>query len=152
MSAWVRPFASLPEAPPIDSEPIARDIAWLAADARGGRAIGSDELRRAAHFLADGFEAAGFAKGGDRDSFLREFEMPVSTKIENADLSIREEVLIRSRDFDAFPTSESGNATGEVVFVGYGISDPEHDYDDYSGIDVEARVRTGRSGTRSWTA
>jgi hypothetical protein len=138
--SWFPPFASLPEAPLIDSAPIARDIAWLAADDRDGRGIGSDGLRQAAHYLAAGFEAAGFAKGGDRDSFLREFEMPVSTKIENAELSVRGEALVRTRDFDAFPTSDSGSATGEVVFAGYGITDPEHDYDDYKGIDVEGRI------------
>jgi aminopeptidase YwaD len=134
------PFASLPEAPLIDPAPIARDIAWLAADARDGRAIGSDGLRQSARYLSDAFEAAGFSKGGDEDSFFSEFEMPVSTRIESAELSIGEEALVRARDFDAFLTSDSGSATGEVVFAGYGITDPENDYDDYENVDVEGRI------------
>ena len=69
------PLAPLPKAPVIDSAAIARDIAWLAADDRDGRAIGSKGLRQASHYLAEGFEAAGFAKGGDGDSFFRELEM-----------------------------------------------------------------------------
>jgi hypothetical protein len=129
-------LAPLPKAPVIDSAAIARDIAWFAADDRDGRAIGSEGLRQASHYLAEGFEAAGFAKGGDGDSFFRELEMPVSAKIESADFSIQEEALVRTRDFDAFLTSDSGSAMGEVVFVGYGITDPEHDYDDYEDVDV----------------
>jgi hypothetical protein len=34
----------------IDSAAIARDIAWLAADDRDGRAIGSKGLRQASHY------------------------------------------------------------------------------------------------------
>jgi hypothetical protein len=124
----------------IDSAAIARDIEWLAADDRDGRAVGSEGLRQASHYLAEGFEAAGFAKGGDGNSFLRELEMSVSTKIESAEFSIREEALVRTRDFDVFLTSDSGSAMGEVVFVGYGITDPEHDYDDYGDVDVEGRI------------
>ena len=39
---------------------------------------------------------------------------------------------------DYFPTALSGNGdvTGELVYVGYGVTAPELKYDDYKGVDV----------------
>ena len=36
--------------------------------------------------------------------------------------------------------SSAGELTAPVVFAGYGVTAPEHDYDDYSGVDVEGKV------------
>jgi hypothetical protein len=36
--------------------------------------------------------------------------------------------------------SGSGEITAEVVFVGYGVSAPELNYDDYKGIDVKGKI------------
>ena len=35
---------------------------------------------------------------------------------------------------------ETPTVSASVVFVGYGVTAPEHDYDDYSGIDVEGKI------------
>jgi len=45
------------------------------------------------------------------------------------------------QDFRPFPFSDSGEARGELVFAGYGISAPDigAGYDDYEGIDVRGR-------------
>jgi hypothetical protein len=37
-------------------------------------------------------------------------------------------------------TSGSGEVTAEVVYVGYGITAPELNYDDYAGVDVKGRI------------
>ncbi len=137
-ASWRGP--ALPEAPAIDPAPIARDIAWLTHDEREGRGVGTDGLRQAAEYLAAGFESAGFAPGGEGDSYLERFEMPVSTRIARAELAVDGESLVRGDDFDAFLSSEDGDWTGEVVFVGYGISAPEQNYDDYSGVNLEGRI------------
>jgi len=36
--------------------------------------------------------------------------------------------------------SGSGEITAEVVFVGYGVTAPELNYDDYKGIDVKGKL------------
>ncbi len=43
---------------------------------------------------------------------------------------------------DFFPgsTSGSGSVTAEVVYVGYGITAPELNYDEYKGVDVRGKI------------
>lgn len=43
-------------------------------------------------------------------------------------------------DYAVFSYSGSGDVTAEVVFVGYGITAPELNYDDYAGIDVTGKI------------
>lgn len=44
------------------------------------------------------------------------------------------------KDFNSLIKMGTGRASGEVVFVGYGISAPKEDYDDYQGIDVRGKI------------
>lgn len=43
---------------------------------------------------------------------------------------------------DYYPgsNSASGSVSGDVVYVGFGISAPELNYDDYSNIDVKGKL------------
>jgi hypothetical protein len=34
----------------------------------------------------------------------------------------------------------NAKASGEVVFVGYGISAPEQGYDEYAGVEVKGKI------------
>src|SRR2546426_925463 len=43
-------------------------------------------------------------------------------------------------EFTPLAVSANGTATGELLFVGYGISAPDLAYDDYAGIDARGRV------------
>jgi hypothetical protein len=36
--------------------------------------------------------------------------------------------------------SSAGEASGNVVFAGFGITAPEYNYDDYSGLDVKGKI------------
>ncbi len=45
------------------------------------------------------------------------------------------------RDFEPMTFSDTGDVeAARVVFAGYGITTPEHEYDDYAGIDVEGKA------------
>jgi hypothetical protein len=37
-------------------------------------------------------------------------------------------------------TSGNGEVTGEVIYVGYGVTAPELGYDDYAGVDVKGKI------------
>jgi len=43
-------------------------------------------------------------------------------------------------DFRPFPFSDQGALAAPVVFAGYGITAPEHGYDDYEGIDAAGKI------------
>jgi len=133
--------AEPPAATPLQIDParIARDVAWLADDAREGRGVGTPGVAAAAAYLSEGFRAAGLIPGGDDGSWLQPFEMPVAIRVAKANLSIDGHPLERGKDFEAFLSSGDGEVRGELVFAGYGISAPELGYDDYDGIDVSGR-------------
>jgi len=130
----------LPPSVAFDAAAIDADVHWLADDARVGRGVGSVGLDQAAVYIGAGFREAGFQPGADDGSFLRRFEMPSSVEVVQAQLELAGEPLVRGSDFDAFVSSASGKIEGELVFAGYGISAPEHGYDDYAGLDVEGAI------------
>jgi len=134
--------AAQPAAAPVLFEParIARDLAWLADDAREGRGVGTPGVAAAAAYLSEGFRAAGLTPGGDDGSFIQRFEMPVEIRVAKASLSLRAAPLARGADFEPFLSSGDGAASGEPVFAGYGISAPELGYDDYHELDVAGRI------------
>jgi hypothetical protein len=43
-------------------------------------------------------------------------------------------------EFVPFNFSRAGKFSGSPVFVGYGITAPEYNYDDYAGVDVKGKV------------
>lgn len=128
---WSWPLAPAPE---LDAGHIAADVAWLADDAREGRGLGTAGLAASADWLAAEFEAAGL------DTQLQRFEMPVSIRVAEAELALETQPFARGSEFEAFAGSADGDVTGEVVFAGYGVSDPASGYDDYAGLDVQGKV------------
>ena len=134
---WTRP---VPEAPAVDATKVAADVDWLADDAREGRGLGTPGLEAAAHYLADGFRDAGLAPGGNSGAFLWPFEMPVAIHVAQAELSVGGTPFVRGRDFEAYLSSADGEAEGEVVFAGYGISADRLGYDDYAGLDAAGKI------------
>ncbi len=129
----------LPPAPPMQAERVARDVAWLADDAREGRGPGSPGVAAAAAYLEAGFRAAGLEPGGE-DGYRQAFPMPVAIRVARQALSVDGAPLQPGVDFGALVSSADGEVAGEVVFAGYGISAPHSGWDDYAGLDVEGRV------------
>jgi hypothetical protein len=123
---------------------LSADIAWLADDTREGRGLGTNGLRDAAEYLAEGFREAGFEPLGGGESFFQSFEMPVSIRVQNEAVELRRgsalDALEPGEDFAALLSSEDGIIESELVFAGYGISDKNTGYDDYDGLDVEGRL------------
>lgn len=121
-------------APPFDAARIGADVAWLADDARQGRGLATEGLDAARDWLAAQFETVGLA------TQLQRFEMPVAIRVAQADLEAAGHAFERGADFEAFAGSADGDVSGELVFAGYGVSDPASGYDDYAGLDVTGKV------------
>lgn len=122
----------------------------LSSPSMEGRATGTRGIRQAAEYIARQFRRAGLEPAGDRGSYLQEFQ--VITRVEAGPRNRLEATLLRGggrssrcrflleEDFRPFGFSAEGEAEGEVVFVGYGITAPELGYDDYKGLDVRGKV------------
>jgi hypothetical protein len=99
-----------------------------------------------ARFLAGSFRKAGLLPAGDTGTYLQTFEF-----IDSVDVGAKTSLTTAAgvpagrrwkagSDFRPLPFSAAGEAEGEVVFAGYGISAPELGWDDYSGLDVKGKV------------
>ncbi|HYN22746.1 MAG TPA: peptidase M28, partial [Thermoanaerobaculia bacterium] len=112
-----------------------QDVRWLADDAREGRGVGTKGLAAAARFLERRFRESGIEPAGIEESFFQRFDAPVAIEAKRAELSIDGQTVDRG-ELEPASFSASGQAEGEVVVAGYGISAPELGVDDYKGIEA----------------
>jgi peptidase M28-like protein/PDZ domain-containing protein/PA domain-containing protein len=115
-------------------------VAWLADPARTGRGVGTPGNAAAAAYLVDQMKAIGLEPGGD-DGFLQPFDAPVGAKLAGENL-----LVLGGRPapvgsaWQPFTFSDDGEARGELVWAGYGVTAPALGYDDYAGLDVKGKI------------
>jgi hypothetical protein len=128
----------------ISTRDLKMHLSFLASEELGGRYTLSPSNRVAARYLASQLESFGY-RGAARDgSFFQ--RVPLSFR--DVDRTASRITLISGgakREFsfpDAFvadvPTDT--NISGGLVFVGYGVSSPSNNYDDYAGLKVKGKV------------
>jgi len=130
----------------ITAEGILADVEVLSTDDMEGRAAGTPGAARAAAYLAKRFEQIGLEPMGD--SFLLPVELVGLTK--DGDASSVEidgpggvVPLENDATFTFWSTAEKPAvdlASVPIVFVGYGVQAPEHDWDDLKGEDLSGKV------------
>ena len=117
------------------------DVVWLSHDDRKGRDTDSPELRETAEWVAAHFEEAGLEPLGDGGGWLQHFTVKGQPRLlEGNSLRLGDDVLDFRRDWIPLQSALSGSVEGDVVFAGYGISDPEGGWDDYAGLDVKDKL------------
>ena len=142
---------TLPETPEealstIRGEEIRTHMQALAHDSMAGRAPGTPGGEQAARYLADAFETAGLEPV--EGSYFQAVPMVGSTPLaEGIRLTFRADGRTLRPDYledyvlwSGEPAAESVAAAGELVFVGYGITAPENDWDDFEGTDLTGKV------------
>ncbi|MCP4204958.1 MAG: M28 family peptidase [bacterium] len=125
---------------------ILADVEALSADSMEGRAAGTPGAKRAADYIASRFEQLGLEPMGD--SYLLPVELVGLKKdVEKSSFTITgpDGALPLENDvnFTFWSTAERPAvelADVPIVFVGYGVQAPEHDWDDFKGEDVEGKV------------
>ncbi len=130
----------------IGEEALRSHVAWLADDARMGRAPGEPGYDAAARYVTEQLAAMRVEPAGNDGWYqpveLRSYridpgspEMRIHRDDEDIDLKFRD-------DFTMSPDAirETTDVRAEVVFVGHGVHAPEHGYSDYEGVDVKGRV------------
>ncbi len=130
----------------IKPESYLNNVKYLASDALKGRATGTPELEKAAKYIAGEFRKAGLKPAGAGGAWLQAFPVTVSARLGKGNLlevtgsNGKRTQLKTAADFLPYGFSEAGKASGQVVFVGYGITAPELGYDDYAGIDTKDKI------------
>ncbi len=132
----------------ISSHDLFDYVKELASDKYEGRLTGTEGYNASARWVASHFEKWGVAPVGDNDTYFQAFPNPYTLVFEDCEVSLHIPVkdgTIKKyyRYFDEFipgSTSGSGEVTAEVIYVGYGATAPELDYDDYEGVDVRGKI------------
>ncbi len=132
----------------INSRALLDYVTELSSEKYAGRLTGTQEYTQAAEWLAAHFKKWGLAPAGDENSYMQSFPNPYTIVFEGGELAYHHDMqdLDNKRYYryeeEYYPGSNSGDGaiTSELVYVGYGISAPELDYDDYAGVDVEGKI------------
>lgn len=133
--------------PRINAADLSTDVKILASNAFGGRAPDTRGEELTVNFLASMLRQSGL-QPGNGDSYFQ--TVPVESSI----LDVRRSHMRFRFAHDTQTLNYArdvlyGSNTGEsrvvidgkpVVFVGYGITAPEANWDDYAGIDVRGKV------------
>ncbi|MBC7186884.1 MAG: M28 family peptidase [Calditrichaeota bacterium] len=129
----------------IDAPTLMEIVRELCRPELDGRLPGSKGYDKAAAYAAAWFERLGLRPAGDQGYFqyldveYNELLSPPRLAILSAGGQVVRECVL-GKEFVARGFSGSGKVTAPVVFCGYGLSCPEHGYDDYAGVDVRGKV------------
>jgi Zn-dependent M28 family amino/carboxypeptidase len=121
---------------------------YLADDLLEGRYPGQRGGDLAAKFIATEFASDGLKPGGDRGTWFQQVDFtsvkadPVKTVFTLVPKSGKPIQLKYADDFVVFNERLTPSVTlnAPIVFVGYGVTAPEFQWDDYAGIDVKGKV------------
>lgn len=126
---------------------VREDIRYLASDDLEGRGLDTAGIQLAAERIIDEFRRLGVRPGLPDDSYLQPFPVTIGA------MTVADETRValqgpggvmleleQGEQFQPLRKGADGSATGELVFVGYGITAPEESYDEYAGVDVEGRI------------
>jgi TonB family protein len=131
----------------IDAEKIRAHVKFLASDLLEGRGTGQRGGDIAAEYIATQFELYGLKPGAENGSYFQDVPMVgVKTLSETSfKLVPAKGEPITLKNLDDFVTNnesqtESADIDAPIVFVGYGITAPEYQWDDYKGVDLKGKV------------
>jgi Zn-dependent M28 family amino/carboxypeptidase len=132
----------------IDGENIRAHVKFLSDDLLEGRGPGLRGSELAAKYIATEFALYGLKPGGDDGSYMQEINFvgmnAIATKTSFAlvpnkgkaiDLTYGDDYTVSNRKLTPIV-----NIDVPIVFVGYGVTAPEFQWDDYAGVDVKGKV------------
>lgn len=120
---------------PIDN--IRSTVEFLADDRLEGRATGSRGEEIAANYIAARYASLKLKPAGENSGYFQVFDFSAG-KVAGANNFI----IHQGKNFAVQPVFLSGSAQvkADVMAVGYGITAPEINYDDYSGKDLTGKI------------
>ena len=131
----------------IQADGIRKQMAYLADDKLEGRATGAPGFMLAAKYIADQFQQMGLKPGGVNGTYFqavpfREYKLDRAKATLTIKRGTASQVLVFDKDWVAAGSVRYPETSIEapVVFVGYGVTAPEFQYDDYAGIDVKGKI------------
>jgi hypothetical protein len=153
-SGTLRPLPAADTSPAAVEARLEQAARLLASDEFEGRGVGTAGLDKAADYLAAEFARIGLKTDLFEGTPFQKFSVTVKTELGPRDQNRLELVgppaagaqeptrltLALEEAFTPLATGGAGSVDAPLVFVGYGITDKEQQFDEYAGIDVKDKV------------
>ncbi len=125
-------------------ERIKAHVEYLASPAMKGRGTGTPELNKASKYIADEFKRDGLEPLAGK-SYFQKFRVTVGAELgkQNSATLVRGAEKLEFKvgtDWQPLNFSDSGDAAASLAFMGFGITAPEYQYDDYLHMDVTGKA------------
>ncbi len=126
----------------IKKENLLKTVEYLASEKLQGRLPGSQGYKLAADFMANEFAKLKLKPIGE--NYFQKLKVEYNEILPPEHFAIikngKKIIYQIGKDYVYRGFSGSGNITAKVVFCGYGLSQPNLNYDDYANIDVKDKV------------
>jgi Tol biopolymer transport system component len=139
LADWVDAPAASAAAETESADRFARAVAYLAADEREGRGIGTKGLRDAGDMVQQQLQAAG-AEPGLPSGWRQTFDVTTEVKRGAATALELDGKPVAATDFTPTAYSASKTVSAPIVPVGYGLVDADAKLDDYRGKNVKGKI------------
>jgi TonB family protein len=140
-------WAERSHVPKFDAEKIRAHVKYLASDELEGRGTGQKGGDAAADYIAGQFKSYGLVPAGENNTYFQEVPMVGVKTLPGTRFALvpNNGAPVELTNLEDYVTSnERQTASAEIdapiVFVGYGISAPEYQWDDYKGYDLKGKV------------
>jgi hypothetical protein len=123
-------------------------VAYLASDDLAGRDVASAGNAKAVDYLVRHLKECGAHGLAPGDEWVQAFPFATVVKASMKTTLTADGAPLRlGEDFAPAPQSPNGPWEGEMVFVGYAISAPDHGYDDFAGVDLKGKIAVALAET-----
>jgi len=150
---------ALPEPPAVDVELLRRHTRALSDDAMSGRRPGTEGGAKAVAYIVEQLQAMGLQPAGEDGTFTQRVPMrsvqldPARTTValrtaqagakpskggkpsESTPLRLGEDIVVGSMG-----PAGTTQIDAPLVFLGYGVTAPEHGWDDFDGVDLKGKI------------
>ncbi len=142
--------------PAVKATEMQRKVEYLASDSLEGRMTGSKGIEAAASYISGQFKGIGLQPVAGLPDYKYAFEFVANTKVNKEQSKFSITINGKRQYMELFthwlPQSFSlnGKASGDVVFVGYGIKSADKsavEYNSYNGLDVRGKIVLVLNGT-----
>jgi Zn-dependent M28 family amino/carboxypeptidase len=148
LAALLGPFqAQGDSASPINPEELSVTVKTLTSDAFQGRAPGTAGGAITVAYLVDRFKSLGLEPGGEDGGWTQQVPLIHNVVAAPSRLEIRVAgstmPLLVGRDINPQtlqPVTRVKISSAPLVFVGYGVTAPERNWDDFKGVDLHGKV------------
>jgi Zn-dependent M28 family amino/carboxypeptidase len=133
------------DVPQVSAARLEEHIRYLASDRLAGRGTGTPGYDSAARYVAEHFAGLGLDSAGS-EGYFQPVPFRHARAVEGSSLVVAgksgRRALTPYRDYVPVPNflAPEAEVAAPLVFVGFGVTAPERDYDDYRGVDVKGKI------------